>query len=96
MPHVKFIHTADLHLDTPFKGLSQINKQLALKIKDATLKAFESIIDKCISERVDFLLIAGDIFDRESQSLGSQIKFVEQLQRPYKKRNSHLFHLWQS
>ncbi len=81
MPQVKFIHTADLHLDTPFKGLSQINKQLAVKIKDATLKAFESIIDKCISERVDFLLIAGDIFDRESQSLGSQIKFVEQLQR---------------
>ena len=91
MPQIKFIHTADLHLDTPFKGLSYMNKELAAKIKDATFRAFEKIIDNCISENVDFLLIAGDIFDRESQSLGSQIKFVEQLQRLSKKGISTYF-----
>jgi DNA repair exonuclease SbcCD nuclease subunit len=81
MSYVKFIHTADLHLDTPFKGLLQINKDLADKIKNATFKAFEKIIDTCISEKVDFLLIAGDIFDREYKSLGAQLKFIEQLTR---------------
>jgi DNA repair protein SbcD/Mre11 len=81
MAHVKFIHTADLHLDTPFKGLTQINSELAARIKDATFKAFETIIDTCITENVDFLLIAGDVFDAEHKSLGAQLKLLEQLQR---------------
>lgn len=91
MARVKFIHTADLHLDTPFRGLTQINSELAAKVKNATFKAFENIVDKCISEQVDFLIIAGDIFDRESKSLGAQLKFVDQLKRLSKKGISTYF-----
>jgi exonuclease SbcD len=81
MIKIKFIHTADLHLDTPFKGLSSWNNDLASKLKDATFKSFKRIIDLCIQEKVDFLIISGDIFDSENKSLAAQIKFVSELKR---------------
>lgn len=78
---IRFIHTSDLHLDTPFKGLSAWNNELASKLKDATLRSFRRIIDLCIRERVDFLVVAGDIFDSESRSLAAQLTFVSELKR---------------
>jgi len=78
---IRFIHTADLHLDTPFKGLSEFNKALADKLKDASFQAFRNIIDCCIVKKVDFLLIAGDIFDTEERSIQAQIRFVTELKR---------------
>ena len=79
MTKVKFIHTADLHLDTPFKGLANWNSDLASKLKDATFKSYKNIIDICLQERADFLVISGDIFDSEYKSLAAQIKFVNEL-----------------
>jgi len=81
MLKIKFIHTADLHLDTPFKGLSSWNADLSKKLKDATFKSFKNIIDLCISKKVDFLIISGDIFDSENKSLAAQLKFVTELKR---------------
>jgi DNA repair exonuclease SbcCD nuclease subunit len=81
MTKIKFIHTADLHLDTPFKGLSNVNYELASRLQDATVKSFQRIIDLCISEKVDFLLVAGDIFDSEAQSLAAQLFFARELKR---------------
>jgi DNA repair protein SbcD/Mre11 len=81
MPAVKFIHTSDLHLDTPFKGLSVWNSDLAVKLRDATFISFRRIIDLCIGQRVDFLIISGDIFDSENKSLAAQLKFVSELRR---------------
>lgn len=81
MTKLKFIHAADLHLDTPFKGLLSWNEQLGSKLKDATFRSFRKIIDLCLQEEVDFLLISGDIFDVENKSLAAQIKFVSELKR---------------
>ncbi len=81
MTKVKFIHTADLHLDTPFKGLSHWNSDLASKLKDATFKSFRKIVDLCLQEKIDFLVISGDIFDSENKSLAAQLKFVTELKR---------------
>ena len=81
MFQIRFIHTGDLHLDTPFKGLSSVNRELAGRLKDATFKSFQRIIDICIEESVDFLLITGDIFDSEIQSLAAQLRFVKELER---------------
>lgn len=81
MTKFRFIHTADLHLDTPFKGLSSWNSDLADRLRDATFKSFKNIIDACLRENVDFLLICGDIFDCENKSLAAQIKFVTELKR---------------
>lgn len=81
MTKVRFIHTADLHLDTPFRGLASWNKELAGRLKDATFQAFRKIIDIAIYENVDFLIISGDIFDSEHKSLAAQLKFVSQVNR---------------
>jgi len=81
MATVRFIHTADLHLDTPFKGLYQVNSELASRLKNATMRTFQRIIDLCIDEKADFLLVAGDIFDSEAKSLGAQLGFAKELNR---------------
>ncbi|UCH14440.1 MAG: DNA repair exonuclease [Bacteroidales bacterium] len=81
MTKVRFIHTADLHLDTPFKGLASWNKDLADKLKDATFKSFRKIVDLCHKENVDFLIISGDIFESENKSLAAQLKFISELKR---------------
>ena len=81
MPKIKFVHTADLHLDTPFKGLTRVDDRLADKLKDATFKAFENIVDTCLTEHVDFLIIAGDTFDSDESSLKAQVFFTGQLGR---------------
>jgi DNA repair exonuclease SbcCD nuclease subunit len=76
-----FIHTSDLHLGTPFKGLSSVNPDLAERIKDATYSAFQKIVDLCISDQVDFLIIAGDVFDSEYQSLSAQLMLIKELEK---------------
>jgi DNA repair exonuclease SbcCD nuclease subunit len=81
MPSVKFIHTADLHLDTPFKGLSVWNSELSRRLKDATFKSFKRIIDACIERKVDFLVISGDIFDSDNKSLAGHLRFIPELKR---------------
>jgi DNA repair exonuclease SbcCD nuclease subunit len=81
MAKIKFIHTADLHLDTPFKGLSNWNSDLADKLKNATFKSFKKIIDVCIRRKTNFLIISGDVFDSENKSLAAQLKFISELKR---------------
>ena len=81
MASIRFIHTADLHLDTPFKGLSNWNSDLASRLKDATFKSFNRIVDLCISENVDFFVISGDIFDSQNKSLSAQLKFIGEIKR---------------
>jgi DNA repair protein SbcD/Mre11 len=78
---IRFVHTGDLHLDTPFKGLTRSNPLLAAQLKEASIRSFRKIIDLCIRERVDFLLVAGDIFDSEIKSLAAQLRFVDELKR---------------
>ena len=81
MPKVTFVHTADIHLDTPFKGLTGIDHDLARRLKQATFQAFHNIVDHCIAEPVDFLLIVGDTFDGEDRSLSAQLGFAEEVNR---------------
>ena len=78
---IRFVHAADLHIDSPFKGISNLNSELARHLSEATYRAFENIIDLCIDENVDFLLIAGDIYDSGDRSLKAQIKFRQALER---------------
>jgi len=50
-------------------------------LRDATFAAYENIIDLCIRERVDALLVAGDIYDGLDRSLRAQLRFGEGLKR---------------
>jgi DNA repair exonuclease SbcCD nuclease subunit len=81
MTIVKFVHCSDLHLGSPFKGISGTCSELGKKLINATFDAFERIVDIAVEHSVDFILIAGDIFDSEDHSLRSRIFLRDQLER---------------
>jgi exonuclease SbcD len=76
-----FVHTADLHLGTPFQGISGTSETVRGKLATATYDAFKQIISYAIEHRVDFLLVAGDIFDSAERSLRAQLAFLAGLKR---------------
>ena len=82
MPVLRFVHAADLHLDSPFSGLKAIAPDsVSRAFCRATFDVYDNIIDLCIREHVDALLIAGDVYDGADRSLGAQLKFVAGLKR---------------
>ena len=82
MTGFRFVHAADLHLDSPFKGIQgAAPERVAQILRDATFEVYDAIIDLCIRERVDALLVAGDIYDGADRSLRAQRKFVAGLNR---------------
>ena len=77
----RFVHAADLHLDSPFKGVRKTEARVADVLRRATFEAYERVIDLCVDRRVDALLVAGDVFDGADRSLTAQIQFVQGLKR---------------
>jgi DNA repair protein SbcD/Mre11 len=77
----RFVHTADVHLDSPLATLALRDSVLAELIGGATRKAFVSIIDLCLTEQVDALLIAGDLYDGEQTSMKTARFLADQLRR---------------
>ena len=76
MDEIRYIHAADLHLDTPFRGLAQETGQggrLARLLHDATFIAFERLIGCCEREKPDFLVLSGDIYNQEDHSVKAQL-----------------------
>ena len=57
----RFLHTADLHLGSPFLGLAQKDDAVAARFASASRNAFEGLITQAIEEDVSFVVIAGDI-----------------------------------
>lgn len=78
---VKFIHAADLHLDSPFKGLTDLSEDVLQQIKHSTFKSLETIVSLAIEESVDFVLFSGDIYDLEDRSIKAQLMFQKQMER---------------
>ncbi|NIP99855.1 MAG: hypothetical protein GWM98_21770, partial [Nitrospinaceae bacterium] len=76
----RFIHCSDLHIDSPFKGLSAIHPQWAGRLRQAPLQSFLNIVDLAKREQVDAVIIAGDVFDSQNKSLQAQFKFRTGLQ----------------
>jgi len=77
----KFIHTADIHLDSPLRGLDRYEGSPADRIRSATRQAFEGLIDLAINEQIDFLLIAGDVYDGDWRDFNSGLFFNQQMSR---------------
>jgi exonuclease SbcD len=76
---MKFIHCADVHLDTPLQGLAQYPGAPANEIRNATRRAFERVLGTAISERVDFVVVAGDLYDTGLKSFESALFFNKQM-----------------
>jgi DNA repair exonuclease SbcCD nuclease subunit len=77
----KFIHTADLHLDAPLKSLALKDQGLAEMVGNATRRALETIVDLCIEEKVDALVIAGDLYDGDMRSMKTAAFLLSELER---------------
>lgn len=67
MSAFRFLHAADLHLDSPLRGLAADRDAPAERIRTATRAAFTNLIDLAIAEQVAFVLVAGDLVDGEWQ-----------------------------
>lgn len=76
---MKFIHCADVHLDTPLVGLAQYPGAPVNEIRNATRRAFEKVLHAAIAEKVDFLVIAGDLYDTGLKSFESVLFFNKQM-----------------
>ena len=92
----RFIHTADIHLDSPLRSLSLRNPDLAGLIGDATRQALVAIVDLCLEEQVNALIIAGDLYDGDQTSMKTARFLATQMQRlneagisVYKIRGNH-------
>ncbi|WP_054669975.1 metallophosphoesterase family protein [Lentilactobacillus senioris] len=81
---MKFIHAADLHLDSPFRGLANSKMPTALlqRMQQSTFEAATRVFDAAINNQVDFvLLVGGDLFDRAEQSINAKYFLNQQLNR---------------
>jgi DNA repair exonuclease SbcCD nuclease subunit len=78
---MRFIHCADVHLDTPLQGLAQYPGAPVSEIRNATRRAFEKVLEAAVTEKVDFLVIAGDLYDTGLKSFESALFFNKQMAR---------------
>jgi len=76
----RFVHAADLHLDTPFKGLTATDDLVAEALRDASLDAFDNLVQLAIGCKAAFVLLAGDIYDGESRGVRAQLRFLRGLE----------------
>ncbi|WP_077961573.1 metallophosphoesterase family protein [Ensifer adhaerens] len=77
----RFVHTADLHLDSPLRSLALRNADLAEIVRGASRQAMVKIVDLCIAEEVDALLIAGDLYDGSQTSMNTALFLGRELRR---------------
>lgn len=75
----RFVHAADLHLDSPLRSLALRDPALAELIGNATRRAFTGIVRICLEERVDALLLSGDLYDGEQTSMKTARFLADQL-----------------
>ena len=72
---MRFIHASDLHIDSPLRGLDRYDGAPVERLRSATRSALERLVDRALAERVDFLLLAGDIYDRDWQDFHTGLFF---------------------
>ncbi|AZO82144.1 MULTISPECIES: DNA repair exonuclease [unclassified Bosea (in: a-proteobacteria)] len=77
----RFVHAADIHLDSPLRSLALRDPDLADLIGNATRRAFVRVVDLCLDEQVDALLLAGDLYDGDQTSMKTARFLAEQLRR---------------
>lgn len=78
---VKFLHAADLHIDSPLRGLSAYEGAPTDEIRGATRRAVENLVSAAVSNNVDLVVVAGDIFDGDWKDYSTGLFWVSQLAR---------------
>ncbi|MBO0476996.1 DNA repair exonuclease [Vagococcus sp. DIV0080] len=78
---MKFIHTADLHIDQPFSGIHSDHADMKEILKTGNQQTLTRIVDLCIEKEVDFLLVVGDTFHQNQPSIHTQKFVMDQFER---------------
>jgi DNA repair protein SbcD/Mre11 len=76
-----FLHAADLHLGSPFRGLSLRDEALGQRLAGASREAFVELIDRALAEKIAFAIFAGDIFDGDWRDAAIALFFNRQIAR---------------
>lgn len=86
----RFLHAADLHLDSPMRGLREYEGAPATRLRDATRSAFQRLVSLALEHEVAFLILAGDLFDGEWNDFSSGLWLQGELRR-LTARGIHVF-----
>jgi len=78
---MKFVHAADLHLDSPLLALSRQDARQVERMRRATREAFEHLTDLCIEQEVALLVLAGDLYDHDCPNMQIAVFLRNQLRR---------------
>ncbi|HSC87096.1 MAG TPA: DNA repair exonuclease [Polyangiaceae bacterium] len=78
---MKLVHAADLHLDSPLRGLPSYEGAPLHDVRSATRRALVGLVDLCLEQDARLLLLAGDLYDGDFRDYGTALFLVEQLQR---------------
>jgi exonuclease SbcD len=77
----RFLHAADIHLDSPLQGLERYPDAPVEAVRAAPRRAFERLVDLALDERVAFVLLAGDLYDGDWKDYNTGLFFVAQMRR---------------
>ena len=78
---MKFVHAADLHVDSPMRGLDRYEGAPVERLRGATRRALENLVALCVEEQAAFLLLAGDVFDGGWKDYSTGLFFAAQMAR---------------
>jgi DNA repair protein SbcD/Mre11 len=81
MKQISFIHAADLHLDSPMVGLKNLPANILSRVRESTFTALGKLTSAAIDNNVDFVILAGDLYDGEDRSLRAQSRFRNEMQK---------------
>jgi len=79
MADFSFIHAADIHLDSPLSGLAAYEGAPVEVLREAPRAAFENLVEEAIREHVDFMIIAGDLYDGDWDDVNTGLFFSSQM-----------------
>jgi len=77
----RFLHAADIHLDSPLQGLERYPDAPVEAVRGAPRRAFDALIDLALEERVAFVLLAGDLYDGDWKDYNTGLFFVARMRR---------------
>ena len=78
---ITFIHAADLHIGAPLKGLRALSSTWAERLIGAIPESFDRVVETALEDQVDFVLIAGDVFDSSTASYADYRRFFAGLKK---------------
>jgi DNA repair exonuclease SbcCD nuclease subunit len=73
---VKIVHAADLHLDSPLRGLARYEGAPVAQMRGATRRALHNLVELCIAEEAELLVLAGDLYDGDWKDYATGLFFA--------------------